>query len=136
MNVLNLACVPPVVVDFSATALDAIRAMVNHNVGAVAVAADGKIRGIVSERDILRKVTYHNLPPDMTPVGEVMTKDVESVNKDSAPEDALRIMVARRVRHVPIVDGEGNLLGILAVLDVLQALRADLDSGPARLASR
>jgi len=135
MKLMNLARVPPVVVDFSATVLDAIKAMVNHNVGAVAVAAEGKIRGIVSERDILRKVTYHNLPPDMTPIGEVMTKDVESVDKDASAEDALRIMLARRIRHVPIVDKEGNVMGILSVLDLLHGLHGELNSGAARIAS-
>ena len=136
MKLMNLARVPPVIVDFSATVLDAIKAMVNHNVGAVAVAAEGKIRGIVSERDILRKVTYHNLPPDSTPLGEVMTKDVESVGKDASIEDVLRIMLASRIRHVPIVDDERNVLGILSVLDLLQAISGEQDSGEARLASR
>jgi len=135
MKLINLARVPPVVVDFSATALDAIRAMVNHNVGAVAVAAEGKIRGIVSERDILRKVTYHNLPPDMTPIGEVMTKDVESVGEDASPEEALRIMLSHRIRHVPIVDEDGNVTGILSVLELLRGLHGELDSGKTRLAS-
>ncbi len=135
MKLMNLALVPPVVVDFSATVLDAIKAMVHHNVGAVAVAAEGKIRGIVSERDILRRVTYHNLPPDMTPVGEVMTKDVESLDKDATPEDALRVMLAHRIRHVPIVDEDGNVMGILSVLDLLRGLHGELDSGAARLAS-
>ncbi len=135
MKLMNLARVPPIVVDFSASALDAIKAMVNHNVGAVAVAAEGKIRGIVSERDILRKVTYHNLPPDMTPVGEVMTKDVESLDKDATLEDALRVMVAHRVRHVPIVDDDGNVMGILSVLDLIHAMHKDLDPGTARLAT-
>ncbi len=135
MKLMNLARVPPVVVDFSATVLDAIRAMVDHNVGAVAIAAEGKIRGIVSERDILRKVTYHNLPPGMTPVGEVMTKDVESVDKDASPEDALRIMLAHHIRHLPIVDGERNVMGILSVLDLLRVLHGELDSGKASLAS-
>jgi CBS domain-containing protein len=120
MDLLKIANVPPVVVDFSATALDAIRAMVDNNVGAVVVATDGKIRGILAERDILRKVTYHNLPPDMTPVAEVMTKDVESVGEDATPAEALRVMVARQVRHLPIVDGEGNVMGILSILKLLE----------------
>ncbi len=134
-KLMNIARVPPVVVDFSATVLDAIQAMVHHSVGAVAIAAEGKIRGIVSERDILRKVTYHNLPPDTTPVGEVMTKDVESLGKDASPDDALRIMIAHRVRHVPILDDDGNVIGILSVLDLLRGLRGELDSGTARIAS-
>ena len=135
MKLINLARIPPVVVDFSASALDAIKAMVNHNVGAVAVATEGKILGIVSERDILRKVTYHNLPADMTPVAEVMTKDVESVGKDASPEDALRVMLARHIRHVPIVDGDGNVMGILSILDIVRNLKGDPDRDSAPLAS-
>ena len=122
MDLLKIAHVPPVVVDFSATALDAIRAMVDNNVGAVVVATEGKIRGILAEGDILRKVTYHNLPPDMTPVAEVMTKDVESVGGDVTPAEALRVMLARQVRHLPVVDGEGNVMGILSILKLLENL--------------
>jgi len=122
MNLLKIAHVPPVVVDFSATALDAIRAMVDNNVGAVVVATEGKIRGILAEGDILRKVTYHNLPPDMTPVAEVMTKEVESVGGDTPPAEALRVMLARHVRHLPVVDGEGNVMGILSILKLLENL--------------
>ena len=122
MNLLKIAHVPPVVVDFSATALDAIRAMVDNNVGAVVVATEGKIRGILAEGDILRKVTYHNLPPDMTPVAEVMTKEVESVDGDTSPAEALRLMLARQVRHLPIVDGDGNVRGILSILELVENL--------------
>jgi CBS domain-containing protein len=122
MKLMKIAHVPPVIVDFSATALDAIRAMVDNNVGAVVVAAEGKIRGILAERDILRKVIYHNLPPDMTPVAEVMTKEVESVGGDATPSEALRLMLSRQIRHLPIVDGEGNVMGILSILSLLQNL--------------
>jgi CBS domain-containing protein len=122
MKLMKIAHVPPVIVDFSATVLDAIRAMVDNNVGAVVVAAEGKIRGILAERDILRKVIYHNLPPDMTPVAEVMTKEVESVGGDATPSEALRLMLSRQIRHLPIVDGEGNVMGILSILSLLQNL--------------
>jgi CBS domain-containing protein len=136
MKLTNIAHVPPAVVDLSSTALDAIRAMVNHNVGAIAVATEGKIRGIVSERDIIRKVIYHNLPPDMTPVAEVMTKEVESIRNDSSPQQALHIMLTHHIRHLPIVDDEGNVLGILSIRDLLQNIQGDLDSGPANLISK
>jgi CBS domain-containing protein len=122
MKLMKIAHVPPVIVGFSATVLDAIRAMVDNNVGAVVVAAEGKIRGILAERDILRKVIYHNLPPDMTPVAEVMTKEVESVGGDATPSEALRLMLSRQIRHLPIVDGEGNVMGILSILSLLQNL--------------
>jgi CBS domain-containing protein len=105
--------------------------MVNHDVGAMAVAAEGKIRGIVSERDIIRKVTYHNLPPDMTPVAEVMTKEVESVRNDSAPQEALQLMLMHHIRHLPIVDDDGNVLGILSIRDLLQNLKGDRNRGSA-----
>ena len=135
MKLTNIAHAPPVVVDLSSTALDAIRAMVNHNVGAIAVATEGKIRGIVSERDIIRKVTYHNLPPDMTPVAEVMTKEVESIRNDSSPQEALHLMLMHHIRHLPIVDDEGNVLGILSIRDLLQNLQGDPDRGSAKLVS-
>jgi CBS domain-containing protein len=135
MKLTNIARVPPAVVDLSSTALDAIRAMVDHNVGAIAVATEGKISGIVSERDIIRKVTYHNLPADMTPVAEVMTKEVESIKNDSSPQEALHLMLRHHIRHLPIVDDDGNVLAILSIRDLLQSMQTNPDPGSARLVS-
>ena len=122
MGLMKLAHLPPVVVESSTSVLEAIRIMVDNSVGAVAVVNEGKLRGIFSERDVMKKVIYHNLPPESTPVAEVMTKEVESIRQATEPADALRLMINRHVRHLPIVDADGNVMGILSIRDLLQGI--------------
>jgi CBS domain-containing protein len=120
MNLMKIAHVPPVAVNMSASVKEAVRAMVDNSVGAVAVVEGGLLRGIFSERDLLRKVVYQGLPADRTPVAEVMTTEVESIPPEMPAEEAFGIMVARHFRHLPIVDGGGKVLGILSIRNILQ----------------
>ncbi len=136
MRLMQIAHVPPIVVDISATVSDAIRIMVDNNVGAVAVVTEGKVRGIFSERDVMKKVIYHNLPPKTTPVAEVMTKEVELIGPATSPTEALRLMLERRFRHLPIVDEEGRALGILSIRDLFQKLTQELQNSAASSPSR
>jgi len=73
-----------------------------------------------------------SLPPSETkilsiPVAEVMTTDVESIDRETHPSDALRLMLDRHFRHLPIVDKEGRLLGILSIRNLLQQLVENLE---------
>lgn len=126
MSLMEIAHVPPIVVDISATVSEAIRIMVDNNVGAVAVVTEDKVRGIFSERDVMKKVIYHNLPPTTTPVAEVMTKEVELIGPGTSPAEALHLMLEKRFRHLPIVDGEGRVLGVLSIRDLFQKLVEEL----------
>jgi CBS domain-containing protein len=117
---MKLAHIPPIVVESSTSVLEAIRTMVDNSVGAVVVVSEGQLRGIFSERDVMKKVIYHNLPPESTPVAEVMTKEVESIHQTTEPAEALRLMIDRHVRHLPIVGEDGNVIGILSIRDLLQ----------------
>lgn len=127
MSILKIAHVPPVVVDVTSTVEDAVQAMVDNGVGAVAVVDQGILRGIFSERDVIKKVLYHHLPPDRTPVADVMTREVESIGTDIAPAEALRLMVDRHFRHLPIVDESGKVLGILSLRNLLHHLVEELE---------
>jgi len=135
MNLMKIAHVPPVSVDLTASVADAVKAMVNNSVGAVAVVDQGTLRGIFSERDVMKKVIYHNLPPENTPVVEVMTAEVESVRAEMQPAEALRLMVDRHFRHLPIVDNEGKVLGILSIRNLLQNLVEELEDSVNSLTS-
>jgi len=135
MSLMDIAHVPPIVVDFSASVSEAIRTMVDHNVGAVAVVTEGKIRGIFSERDVIKKVIYHRLPLETTPVAEVMTKEVELIHEKTLPAEALRLMIGKHFRHLPIVDGEGKVLGVLSIRNLLQRLVEDLQKSVNSLTS-
>lgn len=120
MNLMKIAHVPPVVVDLKTSVKTAVQAMVDNAVGAVAVVDGGVLKGIFSERDVIKKVIYYNLQPETTGVAEVMTSLVESISPDTPTDEALQTMIHRHFRHLPIVDEAGRVLGILSIRNILQ----------------
>jgi CBS domain-containing protein len=109
-------------VPVEATAEQAIRAMLDRHVGAVAVLdANTRVAGIFTERDVLRRLSLSGHEPAQTPVREVMTTPVEMATLDTTPGQALATMIERHYRHLPIVDDDGRLLGMLSIRNVLQA---------------
>jgi len=104
----------------NASAYEAVKAMENHRVGALPVMHRGRLVGIVSEGDHTRKVVLKGKSSRRTPVSAIMTRDVVSVSADHAVEDCLRLMTDRRVKHLPVVDGQ-RLLGVISLDDVGRA---------------
>lgn len=133
MNVLELCDREPATVSLLASVADSIRTMIDHRVGAVVVLDDERrVAGIFSERDLLRKLALNWRDPESIPVREVMTSAVELATGETGPGEALVTMVDRHFRHLPIVDNDGHLLGVLSIRDVLQwridDLSRELDS--------
>jgi CBS domain-containing protein len=121
MGILQLCDQTAATVPETATAADAIRVMNEHRVGAVAVlSAGGAIAGIFTERDVLKKLALSGRDPARTPVRELMTSPVETASADTTSADALTLMLQRHIRHLPIVDGSGKLLGVLSIRNLLQ----------------
>ena len=89
-----------------------------------------------AKRDVMKKVIYHNLPPATTPVAEVMTKEVELIGPETAPTEALRLMLEKRFRHLPIVDGEGRVLAVLSIRDLFQKLAEEFQGSTGSSLSR
>src|SRR5687767_7528594 len=116
MRILEL-CDPAVAtVNANASAAEAIRRMLDHHVGAVAVLDDhDRLAGIFTERDVMQKLALSGRNPEAVPVRELMTSTVEIANADMPASEALNVMVERHVRHLPIVDVEGQLLGVLSI---------------------
>ena len=135
MDLMKIAHVPPVAVDLTASVADAVKAMVDNSVGAVAVVNQGILKGIFSERDVMKKVIYPHLPPEKTPVADVMTLEVESIQAEMLPAEALRLMIDRHFRHLPIVDREGKVQGILSIRNLLQNLVEELEDSVNSLTS-
>jgi CBS domain-containing protein len=102
----------------SASVLDATHAMNNQKIGAVVVKDGERVAGIFTERDVLQRVIARELPPRVVRVGEVMTRDVVCCSPDTDIEDASRIMRDRRVRHLPVCDDTGRLLGLISIGDL------------------
>jgi len=103
-----------------ATVLEAIRRMAEAGVGSVAVCDGSRLVGIFTERDVLR-LAGETAALDRVPVAEAMTRDVITVSADADLLSAARLMGERRIRHLPVVEGE-NLLGMIGIRDVLAAL--------------
>lgn len=100
------------------TVLEATQRMNEHRVGAMAVLRDGCLVGMFTERDVLRRVVAEQRSPSQTRVGDVMTGDVICCGPDTTVEQVSRIMKDRRVRHLPVCDGNGRLAGLISIGDV------------------
>jgi CBS domain-containing protein len=133
MTVLEL-CDPEVAaVPIEASTADAIRRMLDSHVGAVAVVdSERRVAGVFTERDVLSKLALSKRDPESTPVRELMTSSVEMATEATSPGEALATMVDRHFRHLPIVDNDSRLLGMLSIRNVLQwridSLTQELDS--------
>lgn len=126
MNLLKIARVPAPTVAPDATVLEAIEKMVGVGVGAVAVARNEVLVGIFTERDVIRRVAAKLLALDKTKVSDVMSSPVEVAHSETNPSEALSIMDSNHFRHLPIVDAEGRLQGMLSIRHLLHRMVEDL----------
>jgi len=127
MTVLELCDPDPPKVSVEASVADAIRTMLEQHVGAVGVVdREGRIAGIFTERDVLRKVSLSGRDPSSTAVRDVMTTPVEMATQVTTPVEALATMLNRHYRHLPVVGDDGKLLGMLSIRNVLEAKIDDL----------
>ncbi len=120
MKVIKLAQVPPPSVKVDATVLSAAMSMRNARIGAAAVLEGDQLVGIFSERDVMVRVVVPRLDPEATTVRDVMTTAVQTVGEDAEAGEALELMVARHIRHLPVVDSENRVTGLLSVRNLLQ----------------
>ena len=101
----------------TATVLEATNRMNHHKIGALIVMNDGRMVGIFTERDVLRRVVGSRLDPANVPIFEVMTADLITCTPDTDMEELAELMRARRIRHIPVID-DGTLLGLVSIGDV------------------
>ena len=122
MKILDMCDSEAASVPVEATAEQAIRTMLDRRVGAVAVVDENhRVAGIFAERDVLRRLSVGEHDPRKISVREVMTTPVEMATRATAAAEALATMVERHYRHLPIVDDEGHLLGMLSIRNLLEA---------------
>jgi CBS domain-containing protein len=127
MSLLELCDPDPPKVSVEASVANAIRTMLDQHVGAVGVVdQEGRVAGIFTERDVLRKLSLSGRDPASTPVRDVMTTPVEMATLVTTAVEALATMVERHYRHLPVVGDEGKLLGMLSIRNLLQAKINDL----------
>ena len=105
--------------DPEALVYDAIEMMANKHVGALLVTSDGKLVGIISERDYARKVILQERSSKQTQVKEIMTSSLIVVRPDQTIEDCMRLMTENRIRHLPVVENE-KVLGVVSIGDLVK----------------
>lgn len=104
------------------TVNDAVTLMTGADIGAVLVLDDlGRIAGIFTERDCLQKVTRPCRDPCATPLSDVMTTSVRFARPEQTIEECLRLMTERYFRHLPVLDEQGKILGIISIGDLVKA---------------
>ena len=118
-DVLNVKGFKIVRVDETATVADAAASMRENRVGAVLVFGKDRMTGILSERDIARKVVAKGKVADQVAVADVMTGDVRCVRPEMSMEDCMGLMTEKIVRHLPVLEGE-KVVGIISVFDVVK----------------
>jgi len=97
----------------------ALHLMAEKNVGALVVLDEGKMLGILTERDYARKVILQEKSSLDTPVREIMTSRVHCIPPTRTVEESMALMTEKRVRHLPVLD-DGELIGIVSIGDVVK----------------
>ena len=103
----------------TATVYRAIEMMADRSVGALLVMSGGKLIGIISERDYARKVILLDRSSHQCQVQQIMTSPVTTVSPDNTVDECMRIMTERRIRHLPVLQGE-KVVGVVTLGDLVK----------------
>jgi signal-transduction protein with cAMP-binding, CBS, and nucleotidyltransferase domain len=98
---------------------DAVKRMVESNVGSLLVTVDGEIKGIITERDYLRRVALEGRTDKETSVREIMSSPLVVVAAETTIDECMAVMTDRRIRHLPVVDG-GEIVGVVSIGDLVK----------------
>ena len=102
-----------------ASVYDMVKQMVDANVGSLLVTVGGRIEGIVTERDYLRRVTLEGRTDKDTPVSEIMTSPLIVVTPETPVDECMAIMTDRRIRHMPVVQ-DGEVVSLVSIGDLVK----------------
>lgn len=104
-----------------ASVFDAVEMMADKEVGALVVTQADKLVGVVTERDYARKVVLQGRSSKGTKIRDIMTSRVAYARPDQSVEDCMAMMTDKRIRHLPVMDGD-KLLGIISIGDLVKAI--------------
>ena len=108
----------PSTVEPDKTVADAARIMKQEDAGVVPVTENGRLTGMVTDRDIAIRVVAEGKDPQSTPVREVASKNLVTIDPQQDLDEALRLMAKHQVRRLPVVEEDGRLVGVVAQADV------------------
>jgi len=126
MGLLRIAEVPPPIVEPQVSVIDAVNKMARERIGAVAVVENGELVGIFTERDLMLRIVQPGRDPASTLVREVMTAKVMTITETSTCEEASGVMLRGHLRHLPILAGNGKVVGLLSMRALIEERLQDL----------
>ncbi|MGW4209417.1 CBS domain-containing protein [Lentzea sp. NPDC004789] len=109
-----------------------LRALAEHNVGAIVVVGQSGVEGIVSERDVVRRLHESGADLLSSPVSSIMTADVFTCSPSDTVDSLTVVMTERRFRHVPVMS-DGQLVGIVSIGDVVKSRIGQLEQSQDQL---
>ena len=107
-------------IDPAATVYEALEVMADKRVGALLVMQAGKLLGVISERDYARKIILTGRSSKTTPVSAIMSSPARTVNFETTVDDAMHMMTNNRMRHLPVIDADGNVAGVVSLGDLVK----------------
>lgn len=130
LRVKDFMSINPLTIDENASVVEAAKAMAERGVGGCLVEREGKVVGIMTERDVVRKVVAKGLNPSKVKVSEIMSRPIVAVEPDTSIEDAVRVMAERRIRRLAVIE-KNVLVGIITISDLAKALtiKSDIING-------
>lgn len=107
-------------VDAEASLVEAARRMYENRIGCLVVVSGGRCVGIITERDFLR--LFANKAPHDMRVGDSMTSPTITVREDASLNEARNIMETHRIRHIPVLNPQGELVGLVSMRDIMEKI--------------
>jgi CBS domain-containing protein len=121
MSILDYCAANPASVSLTSNAADAIEAMIHRRMGCAAVVDEhGIVAGIFTERDVMTRVALCGRAPQQVPITEVMTTPVLMATRSTSIAEATAVMINHQTRHLPVIEDDGRLIGILSIRHVLE----------------
>ncbi len=116
------------------TVFDALKLLADYEIGALMVMENGKLVGIVSERDYTRKIALQGKNSKEALVSDIMTKDVLVIAPNTRTRQCMALMSEKRIRHLPVMDGD-TVIGMISIRDIMDDIIADHELTIAQLES-
>jgi CBS domain-containing protein len=99
----------------------AVKLMDENNVGVLVVSTGDEVVGVISERDIARKLILTEKSSVSTPINDIMTPEVITITQEQSLDECMALMTSKHIRHLPVVDGR-KLVGLISIGDVVKAM--------------
>ena len=125
MKIKEIMTQSPIKTSVDSTVTDAAKIMDSKNIGCILIEENEKIIGIITERDILRKIVAKGVDPQSTSVRAIMTSPIITMEAENSIEEANALMTSKKIRRLPI-DDDGKIIGMVTIRDITNNLRYSL----------